>query len=482
MRTSRRTVAVAAASLAMLLLPLGRAQAHGRLKGSVPAAGAHVPLAPRVLRLEFTEVPEVAFSRVELQGPAGTPIPLGPLRADPASSTVLMVPVVAGSLEAGVYTVRWQVAGADGHPVRGEFVFTVTGAARAAEGADSAGAPCCRVGPATGATPPAAHHAGAPATFDAESPAYVLLRWLSFAALVLVIGAVAFPLVVLPLFARIGSAHSRLPVSMEVRRRCRRVGTIAAFSLGLLTLLRLSAQSYALHGAPHVWHGELVRTMVLDTVWGWGWLLQVAGVIAAVAALRAAGRPSRVAWGVAALAALALAATPALSGHAVAAPRLRALAVLADSLHVLSAGGWLGSLVLLVVAGIPAALQLGEDDRGEAVADLVNAFSPTALAFAGLLGLTGVFSAWIQLGSWAPLWESSYGRTLLVKLAVLGLMAGTGAFNWLRVRPALGDAEGTRLIRRTSSIEIGIGVFVLLVTAVLVATATPSARAMSAMH
>ncbi|MHB1263525.1 MAG: copper resistance CopC/CopD family protein [Gemmatimonadaceae bacterium] len=480
MPTSRRTAAIAAASLAMLLSPLDAAQAHGRLKGSVPAAGAHVPAAPRMLRLEFTEAPELPFARVELRGPTGTAVPLGALRVDPASPAVLMAPLVPEALPAGVYTVQWQIAGADGHPVRGEFVFTVTGSAGAVAPADSAGAACCRGGPAPGVAPPAAHHTGAPASFDAESPAYVLLRWVSFAALVVAIGAVVFPLIVLPLFARIASEPARLPVATEARRRARRAGTIAALVLGLLAVLRLIAQSYALHGAAHIWHVELVRTMVLDTVWGWGWLLQVAGVALALAAFSAARGPSRAAWGLAALAALALSATPALSGHAVAAPRVPTLAVLADSLHVLSAGGWLGSLVLLVVAGIPAARQLEEENRGESVADLVNAFSPTALAFAALLGATGVFSAWIQLGAWAALWDSPYGRTLLVKLGVLGLMLATGAFNWLRVRPALGDAEGTRLIRRTSTIEIGIGVVVLLVTAVLVATATPAAAGVAA--
>lgn len=71
------------------------------------------------------------------------------------------------------------------------------------------------------------------------------------------------------------------------------------------------------------------------------------------------------------------------------------------------------------------------------------------------------------------LWQSRYGRTLLLKLAVLAGVAATGFYNWRRVRPALGDELGTARLRRSSAIELPIGLAVLLVTAVLVATPPP---------
>ena len=122
--------------------------------------------------------------------------------------------------------------------------------------------------------------------------------------------------------------------------------------------------------------------------------------------------------------------------------------------------------------GIPVALRLAERERGPAVAELVNAFSPTALLFAGTIVTTGVFAAWLHLGAVRALWETTYGKTLLVKLAVLSVVAATGAYNWLRVRPALGDAEGARRVRRSAAVELAVGLVVLAVTAVLVATPT----------
>jgi putative copper export protein len=238
-----------------------------------------------------------------------------------------------------------------------------------------------------------------------------------------------------------------------------------------------------MHGAAGMLDAGLVGSMLSSTVWGWGWLLQVAAVTVAFAGFFAARRGRIRGWTLAALGALALAFTPALSGHAASTPQLTGLAVVSDGLHILGAGGWLGSLLVVLVAGIPAALRTGGSSSGRAVADLVNAFSPTALAFAGLVAATGVIAASLHLGSVPALWQSGYGRTLLLKLAILSVVVAIGAYNWRRVRPALGDSEGARRVRRSASTELAVGVLVLIVTAVLVAMPTPMEPAeMSAMR
>lgn len=213
--------------------------------------------------------------------------------------------------------------------------------------------------------------------------------------------------------------------------------------------------------------------MLAKTVWGWGWLLQLVGVLVAALGFGAARRGSGAGRGIAALGALALAFSPALSGHAASAPRLVPLAILADGLHVIGAGGWLGSLLVVLVVGIPAAMRLRDGARGPAVADLINAFSPTALVFAGITATTGVFAAWLHLGAVSALWQTQYGKTLFVKLAILSVVAGTGAYNWLRVKPALGDETGAARMRRSATVELAVAVLVLVVTAVLVATPAP---------
>ena len=167
-----------------------------------------------------------------------------------------------------------------------------------------------------------------------------------------------------------------------------------------------------------------------------------------------------------------LAFSPAFSGHAAATPKLQLLAVLADGFHVLAASSWLGSLALVLLAGLPAALQLAESERGTKVAELINAFSPVALTSAALAASTGVFTAWLHVGRVPNLWGTRYGVTLLVKLAVLGIVALTGFYNWRFVKPRLGTNDATLHLRRSARMEDAVAVLVLLVTAILVATPT----------
>jgi len=251
------------------------------------------------------------------------------------------------------------------------------------------------------------------------------------------------------------------------------MGLVAIGVLAVALLLRLYAQSYALHGPREALDPDLIGTMLSRTLWGWGWLLQLAGTLFALGGLLLARRNNRAGWMLTGLGAIALAFTPSLSGHAAAERELTALAILADGLHVLGAGGWLGTLLVVLLVGIPVALHRIDEPRGEAVAALINAFSPTALFFAGMVVVTGTVSAWLQLGSIPALWQSTYGRMLLLKLAVLILVFGTGAYNWLKVRPALGSEVAAQRLRRSAKFELAIGIVVLAITAVLTATPPP---------
>jgi copper transport protein len=511
-------------ALLLSLVTPARAYAHGALRRAVPASNGRVSTAPRELRLTFTERVELAVARLTLAGPGGPAVELMPLATAPDSGNVL-VAAIRGPLVAGAYTVTWQVAGRDGHAVRGRYTFTILPGATgvAARGAALSAAPDTPAAPTAAAAgeagaavaapgqaaPPAAHHpatrlAGAtpsdsqrPAdtaptpgdvggAFDAGSPAYVAVRWLTYVALLLVLGAVTFRTAVLGLVGRGagGAAQAGVAASdfaSDAGRRAATLGLWGAVGLLAAAAARLGAQSVAMHGAAAL-DPARVLAMLGHTVWGWGWVLQVGGAALAALGFAAARRRGTIggpvrgafgrAWAAAAAGALLLAFTPALSGHA-AASRYAPLAVLSDGLHVLGAGGWLGGLLVVLAAGVPAAAALGAEWRGAAVAALVRAFSPAALGFAALVAVTGVLAGWLHVGRLPALWETGYGRILLVKLAALSLVAAAGAYNWLRVRPALGGDAGTRRIRRSATAELAVGVFVLLATAALVATPTP---------
>jgi putative copper export protein len=426
---------------------------------------------------------------------------------------------VLAAFVAGGYTLEWQAASSDGHPMRGRIAFTIA--------ADAAGLPS----PETGPEDEPLHHD--PIAFPegegltAGSPAFVIVRWLTFIAVLGVIGVVAFRLLVLELVRRRRAPDSAALLALAAPRAAA-LGILMALLLLPVAATRLYLQSLALFGPERALDQTALAALLGRTGWGWAWLLQFVAAGVAALALWAAGRryagpaidPRSISgsfhtphppnphtlrspraagstgstdstdspvesdvgaeapgpgagWLLAAVTALLLAFTLPLSGHAAAVPEVTWLAILADALHVLAAGGWVGSLLAVVIVGVPAARRLGPERSGRAFASLVNAFSPTALVFAALLTATGVLSATFHLHEVAELWQSAYGRTLLLKLGALSLVFAAGAYNWRRVRPALGSDEGTSRLRRSASFELAVATVVLLVTAVLVATPPP---------
>ena len=467
--------------LALLALAAGlalprAAAAHGVLRRAQPASGARLDSVPREIRLTFNEPVELAVARIALRGADGALVPLaGVSRGD---SATVIVAAVTGPLAPGTYTVEWQVAGRDGHPVRGSYRFTILPGAAGTATAQAPAAPAAPVGAAASvaadtasAAHGEAHHdpVAMPerAGFDAGSPAFAAVRWLGYVGLLALVGSACFALLVLP------RARARLPLLAVAAERGARFATGALLLLLLAAALRLVAQSVATYGGAGAFSPANVGALVAGTGWGRAWLLQLAGIAVAGAGLALLARRERAGWVTVAAGAAVAALALALSGHAAAVPGRAPLAVASDTVHLLAAGGWLGTLLVVAAAGIRLSLRGEPGQRGPAAAALVDAFSPLALAFAGALVLTGVVSALMHVDSLAALRTTAYGRVLLVKLALLSLVLGTGAYNWLRVRPALGDERGAHRILRSASAELAIAALVLVATAVL--TATPTA-------
>lgn len=135
---ARCRAAIIGAGLALAVLP-SVALAHTKLVRSTPSAGSSVAKAPTELRLTFSEKPELAMARVKLLGPNGREVALARL-VDGGDAGKTVVAAVRSTLAPGTYTVTWQVAGRDGHPVRGQFNFVVggTGAASTTGGREQA--------------------------------------------------------------------------------------------------------------------------------------------------------------------------------------------------------------------------------------------------------------------------------------------------------------------------------------------------------
>lgn len=199
---------------------------------------------------------------------------------------------------------------------------------------------------------------------------------------------------------------------------------------------------------------------------GVGQLIQLLGLILLVVGFLFALRRSREGWAMAAVGLVAIALRGLATG---------AWAQIVNPVHMLAGGLWIGTLALLVGAGISAAHAAGVSGarRGLIVAEMVNGFSPLALGSAAVLVIFGVITAKRHLKYWAAIWTTPYGQAFMVKIALVLVVMMLGAWNWRRVRPTLGENAATAAIRRSAAIELAVAALVLLVTAVLVSLPAP---------
>lgn len=138
----------AAALLALLPAPL---HAHVHLVRAVPVPDS-TATDVREIRLVFSGNPEVGFTRISLLAGDSMPVALGsPRRA--ADDADALVSRVEAPLRPGRYTVVWQTAGKDGHPIKGRYQF-VLAAGPSGVASPSAASPAARDSLPAAASPP----------------------------------------------------------------------------------------------------------------------------------------------------------------------------------------------------------------------------------------------------------------------------------------------------------------------------------------
>lgn len=289
----------------------------------------------------------------------------------------------------------------------------------------------------------------------------VIHELISFLASFAAVGAVGFRYGVLrgrfaPVVARAGAADREPDFFGDAAATAAVIGLVGAIVQVVLFYLGLQAQAARKHlalGAAFSAGGTMTMLQVLFL------LLELVGFVVAM-------RRVRVGWLLAAIGVLALALRGVFAGQ---------WARLINPIHALMGGLWIGTLFVMVAAGIGASFRrdVPPARRGQVVSEMVRAFSPLALGAAAILALFGVITAWRHLHVLSNLWTTPYGLTLIVKLCLVAGVAALGAWNWRRVGPSLGAPEGAVVIRRSATSELTVALLVLITTAILVSMPAP---------
>ena len=395
------------AGLATLLLVLGLvtdASAHAVLVSTEPGDGSVLSQAPKAVRLRFNEaVTPAVVSLIDAEGRARDDVTVSGV----GETIVITLP---DQLPRGTQVVSYRVISEDGHPVAGSLVFSIgapTGSA----------ANPARAGPLNG------------------------LIWLAR------IG------VYLGLFAGVGGAFfacwiGRVRIGARLTAATLTSGLVsAAASLGGqgLDLLDLPLGGI-LTAAP--WKAAALTSLFPSL------LISAVAMIAAIAALR-----SEVPGTAAMLSALALAGVGlslASSGHAASASP-QWLTRPSMFLHGAGVAFWVGALAPLAAMAW---------QRTEGLLFVLQRFSRAAVPVVGLLVLTGLALAVMQLQSFGDLIETKYGMILSIKITLVLLLLGLAALNRYRLTPRLArDPANTRPLLRSILAECIVVVGILAVVA-----------------
>jgi putative copper export protein len=287
----------------------------------------------------------------------------------------------------------------------------------------------------------------------------VVRQLVSFAANFVTAGAVGFRLAV----ARDGGAVGEPAVARAYADAARRAALLGVLG-AVVRVALMSAQLPEQAARARLAVGAYVAATPAAAIQVALMAAMVVGF--ALAAMRAGSARVRAGWALAAVAVVGIPLRILVTGD---------VARVVNPVHMLAGGLWIGTLFVLVVVGLPAVLRgdVPRERRGAVVAEMVGRFSPLALGAASVLATFGVITAWRHLPEPSALWTTAYGRTLLVKLALVAAVVVLGALNWRRMRPRLGTDAATAAMRRSARAELAVAAIVLVVTAVLVSLPAP---------
>jgi putative copper export protein len=186
--------------------------------------------------------------------------------------------------------------------------------------------------------------------------------------------------------------------------------------------------------------------------------------------------------------------------HNSASPVLPEVAIFSDWLHFMAVSVWVGGLFYLSAVAMEMIKASSKDtvQRHRRLSLVLPKFSILATISLGIIGITGIYMAWIHIHDFNFLFETAYGNSLIVKLSAAVPMIALGGYHQLilhknmvmlasgrqqqvtvdnndNVRKNGGNEhDAASRFGKTVKIESFIGIGVLLAASFLTITSPPS--------
>ena len=412
---------------------------HATLLRSTPAANSRLDSPPPAIRLVFSEQVVPELSQISVVDSAGATVALK-VANDPHDVHTLVGQIGRG-LPSGTYKIVWRVLSADGHPVGGNFTFSIAGSV-AKGAAPIAATPA----PAVDTAKPGivADSVGSHAQMEMPESKPVpvvasILRGLGLGALMTGVGLLFFGLTA----REYGSFTPRSAISRAIA-----IGAI-------LLVIHLIVWMDHVSPTGHL-NGAFVGSLFGSTIGRVELLRTVLAVLTLWAIALAKHQKLALVIGVACL------VISGAIGHPAAIDPL--LAIPAKILHLLAATAWLGGLVWLV--------WLATSDEAAARAEAPRV-SSIALISVIVVALSGLAQAVMFLNTVGDLIHSTYGKLVLAKILGVVILVGYGAYNRFGLLPSIATTDSPARLARSVRQEITLMMVLVVIGGFLAYVPTP---------
>jgi copper transport protein len=179
--------------------------------------------------------------------------------------------------------------------------------------------------------------------------------------------------------------------------------------------------------------------------------------------------------------ALALIATTTMMGHG--ASTEMAPPIILDYIHNLLSSIWIGGVIFLGFVVLPSITKLDGTVRDKITISLIPRFSAMIIIALGILIITGPMLLWFLDSNVSSLTDSTYGKLIMLKIAIASVMIAFGGFYQIRfIQQAKKDLKSTSVFKKLKKplrFEAGLGIALLAVVALLVNSSLPAGEIQS---
>ena len=430
----------------MIGFPL--AYGHPFLLDSEPSQGQNAAVGTTQIITHYSEAVEINFSELKIYDSNGNQVDNRDTAYYNAESSLV---ITTSPLEDGVYTIASKVLSkVDGHLVHAAIIFGVGDVQIDASLFES--------------------QEQSETTFIPES----IARFPGLVGQTIVLGGIIASIVIWSTGqTRFKEQIALIESSFKVKfSKVIGFGIIAVFASNFIML---GVQTWRLETSPldviqttfgHTWLTRMILTIILIGIWFWIERKNQVSIKTQLPML---------------VFALALIATTTMMGHGASTELVPP--IILDYVHNLLSSIWIGGVIFLGFVVLPSITKLDGTVRDKITISLIPRFSAMIIISLGILIITGPTLLWFLDSNVSSLTDSTYGKLIMLKIAIASVMIAFGGFYQIRfIQQAKKDLKSTSVfkkLKRPLRFEAGLGIALLAVVALLVNSSLPAGEIQS---